>query len=208
MPFFYTRCLSSVHYLRALVAGAVAAMTLVVALETASTDAAEAQTARGSGDPNVIVVMVDDQSLATFSKQTMPNTFDLAKGGAGTELRGYASPPLCCPARAGFLTGQYPHNHGVLKNDWSALREPDNTLAAWLQNDGYTTGLVGKYLNEYDDAPLPAGGWDSWFETMQPTDYFGYTVSHDGIIEQYGKERNDYSTRVIAATAPATRARR
>jgi N-acetylglucosamine-6-sulfatase len=197
MSFFYTRCLSSVHYVRVLVVGAIAAVALAVGLDSSSTGAAEDEVVRGSNDPNVIVVMVDDQSLRTFSRKTMPHTFELADGGEGTRLRGYASPPLCCPARAGFLTGQYPHNHGVRQNDWGYLEEPDNTLPAWLQNAGYATGFVGKYLNEYDDAPQPAGGWDSWFETMQPTGYFKYLVSNQGIVESRGKERADYSTRVV-----------
>ena len=140
---------------------------------------------RGSGDPNVIVVMVDDQGLKTFSTKRMPNTFDLTDGGAGTELRGYASPPLCCPARAGFLTGQYPHNHGVRQNDWRFFEEPDNTLPAWPQNAGYHTGFVGKYLNGYKGPPVPAGGWDSWFEPMQPTGYFNYAISNQGIVRRW-----------------------
>ncbi len=197
MVFFYTRCLSSVHYVRVLVAGAIAATALFIGLDSSSTGAVEDKAARGSGDPNVIVVMVDDQGLKTFTPKTMPNTFDLAKGGAGTEVRGYASPPLCCPARAGFLTGQYPHNHGVRQNDWRFFEEPDNTLPAWLQNAGYETGFAGKYLNGYGPAPLPAGGWDSWFETMQPTGYFKYAASNQGVVETYGKDRDDYSTRVV-----------
>jgi N-acetylglucosamine-6-sulfatase len=191
--------------LRVLLAGAGVVLVMTVRLEKGSTSPTEPgsthhpleKVVRTSSDPNVIVVMVDDQSMATFSEKTMPHTFALTNGGMGTQLRGYASPPLCCPARAGFLTGQYPHNHGVLQNDWRFLREPDNTLAAWLQNDGYSTGLVGKYMNEYLPSPTPAGGWDSWYELQQPTGYFNYSVSNQGTEEKRGDEREDYSTSVV-----------
>ncbi len=188
-------------YVRVLFAGAIAALAIGGGLDPHSTDADELRAApevkRTSSDPNVIVVMVDDQSLATFSKKTMPHTFGLTDKGRGVELRGHATPPLCCPARAGFLTGQYPHNHGVRQNDWRFLREPDNTLAAWLQGAGYTTGFVGKYLNEYENSPMPAGGWDRWYELMQPTGYFDYSVSNQGVPLAKGDERRDYSTRVV-----------
>jgi arylsulfatase A-like enzyme len=189
--------LSSVPNARVLVAGALAVIALAIWLHPGTTRAVGQDIARGSNDPNVIVVMVDDQALNTFSKERMPHTFALTQGGTGTQLRGYASPPLCCPARAGFLTGQYPHNHGVLQNDWRFLKEPDNTLPAWLQNAGYSTGFVGKYLNEYAPAPAPAGGWDSWFELMQPTGYFNYSISNQGIVETAGEERENYSTTVV-----------
>ena len=178
-------------------AGVVIAVALAIWLHPSSTRAVGQDIGRGSNDPNVVVVMVDDQGLNTFSKKRMPHTFALKHGGAGSELRGYASPPLCCPARAGFLTGQYPHNHGVLQNDWRFLKEPDNTLPAWLQNAGYSTGFAGKYLNEYMDAPAPAGGWDSWFELMEPTGYFNYEISNQGFVETAGDEREHYSTSVV-----------
>ena len=61
--------------------------------------------------------------------------------------------PLCCPARATFITGQYAHNHGVGGNfypyGWYGMKDRGNTLPAWLQNAGYRTALIGKWLNGY-----------------------------------------------------------
>ncbi len=72
---------------------------------------------------------------------------------------------LCCPSRATFLTGQYAHNHGVLDNtppDGGFPRfeslHGDNNLAVWLQDSGYYTALIGKYLNGYDEQPACAAG--------------------------------------------------
>ena len=73
---------------------------------------------------------------------------------------------LCCPSRATFLTGQYVHNHGVLGNAppnggfarFQALHG-NNNLAVWLQEAGYYTAMIGKYLNGYrtNRGSRPAG---------------------------------------------------
>jgi N-acetylglucosamine-6-sulfatase len=171
---------------------------LALSMDPGSPGASEAAAAQGRPEgPNVIVVMTDDQSLHSFSERLMPHTFGLTDDRQGSVLRGHASPPLCCPARAGFLTGQYPHNHGVFENDWGLLAEPDNTLPAWLQADGYTTGFVGKYLNEYSNSPAPAGGYDSWYELIQPAAYYDYQVSDQGVVGTAGNDRSEYSTTVV-----------
>ena len=76
----------------------------------------------------------------------------------------FASYPLCCPARATLLTGEYAHNHGTLGNNplsgggYRALLDPERNLAAWLQADGYDTAFVGKWLNGLrTPAPRAAG---------------------------------------------------
>ena len=61
--------------------------------------------------------------------------------------------PLCCPSRATYLTGQYAHNHGVIHNAGPfggyARLDHTNTLPVWLQQAGYRTIHVGRYLNGY-----------------------------------------------------------
>src|SRR5690606_4699773 len=88
--------------------------------------------------------------------------------------RAAAVPPLCCPARAGFQTGQYPHNHGVTSNNYKLLRDPENVLSSWLKRAGYETGFVGKYMNKYElvRGTRPAPGWDYWWAADGRPDYF------------------------------------
>ena len=83
----------------------------------AASDDAAAATPSAAPAPNFLIVLADDQAQNSFKRAYMPHTFaDIVD--KGTRFRdGVAAPPLCCPDRAGILTGQYPHNHGVFSND-------------------------------------------------------------------------------------------
>ena len=149
--------------------------------------------------------MTDDQTAAQFDTKVMPYTTRFFAE-RGTEFdQAMAAPPLCCPARAGFLTGQYPHNNGVDANTpgYPLLREPDSTLPVWLRRAGYRTGFVGKYLNGYElvGGAEPAPGWDRWLQVQGYADYFGYDVSDDGHVSQAGTGPRDYSTRLLTREA-------
>ena len=66
--------------------------------------------------PNVVTIVTDDQTLEQYKDSVMPQT--MAKLGAkGTTFsQAITSTPQCCPSRAGYLTGQYAHNNGVIAN--------------------------------------------------------------------------------------------
>ncbi len=156
------------------------------------------------GKPNVVVVMTDDQGVNSFKPELMPRTFELFDDGGTVFSRGTAVPPLCCPARAGLLTGQYPHNHGVFHNNpgYRSLADPANVLPVWLQRAGYRTGLVGKWLHGYTEehGTIPAPGWDRWF-SIPESSYTDYEVSDDGEVRAYGQDREDYATTVLTDEA-------
>ena len=153
--------------------------------------------------PNVVVVMTDDQGVNSFKPQLMPRTFGLFADGT-VFTRGTAVPPLCCPARAGVLTGQYPHNHGVFQNTpgYGGLVDPDNVLPVWLQRAGYRTALVGKWLHGYSQVhgPAPAPGWDRWFQ-IPDSNYTDYEVSDGGELREFGHDPADYATAVLTDQA-------
>jgi arylsulfatase A-like enzyme len=95
-----------------------------------------------------------------------------------------ATPPLCCPYRAGFLTGQHAHNHEVTTNDsgYSLLRQPENVLPEWLREGGYETAFVGKYLNGTRPAIGAAGGpgWDDWYAADLNSGFENPLIATDG----------------------------
>ncbi len=111
--------------------------------------------------------------------------------------------PLCCPARASLVTGQYPHNHGVTSNnneDGGGFDGMDqtNTLARWLHDAGYRTAHVGKYMNGYGADRTRPIGWDEWWATSEnPFLMYDYTLNHNGVETAFGTTPSDYKTDVI-----------
>jgi N-acetylglucosamine-6-sulfatase len=157
--------------------------------------------------PNVIVVMTDDQTVASVDR-AMPRTSRLARGATRFDSALVAN-PVCCPSRAGFFTGQYSHNNGVWRNfpGYPRLRGKSNLLPVWLRSAGYETAHVGKFMNGYTYYPGspggldPAPGWDEWYVMLRPFSYFDYTLSVNGVPRTFGTADRDYLTRVMTGRA-------
>ncbi|NYI75921.1 sulfatase-like hydrolase/transferase [Nocardioides panzhihuensis] len=131
--------------------------------------------------PDMILILMDDFSLELL--RTMPEATKMAAEGA-TYQNSFVIDSLCCPSRAALLTGQTPHHTKVLTNTqndpehpvggWSAFQRYGNVekqFSIGLQEAGYTTGFVGKYINAYEATlgsdgkrvpPPKVPGWDSW----------------------------------------------
>jgi N-acetylglucosamine-6-sulfatase len=146
--------------------------------------AAPDSSAAGRELPDVVLVITDDQRAGTL--QRMPH---LRKGliRRGVRFRSAFVPnPSCCPSRVSFFTGTYSHTNGVWKNlgpvGGMQAFDDSSTLATWLHDAGYRTGLFGKYLNGYRDASIVPSGWDEWFAFMAGDGraYFGFNASHNG----------------------------
>jgi N-acetylglucosamine-6-sulfatase len=155
------------------------------------------------GKPNIVFILADD--MRADDLRYMPKTRSLLMEQGMRFNNAYVSYGLCCPSRATILRGQYAHNHGV----WSNLNGPDggwrgyknhgnerDNLATRLDDAGYRTGLLGKYLNFYRGTSVPPG-WDDWFAFHLPVGYFDYRVNDNGAVKQYGTESSDYSTDVL-----------
>jgi N-acetylglucosamine-6-sulfatase len=156
-----------------------------------------------SDGPNIITIVTDDQTLASLSEATMPNTLSQIGGPGTTFTNAIATTPLCCPSRATMITGQYSHNHQVLNNKpgYATLINKRNVLPAWLRKAGYVTAHVGKYLNRYGTVVRPkteiAPGWDEWVAALEPRSYYDYKLHVNGREVKYGTDDEDYLTRVI-----------
>jgi arylsulfatase A-like enzyme len=195
------------------VAGLIVAAILLLSGGLAPTGAAAGEGSATAADPrpNVIVIMTDDQDAASLS--VMPNVRRLLAEQGTTYTTSLVGYPLCCPSRATYLTGQYPHNHGVLDNkapDGGYYRlRGDETLPVWLSRAGYQTAHIGKYLNGYGtrDALEVPPGWGEWYGSVDPTTYrmWGYTLNENGQLRTYGEANVEdpalYQTDVYAAKA-------
>ena len=153
--------------------------------------------------PNVVLFMTDDQPASTVMPETMPSLHELIIG-PGTSFTDFiATTPLCCPSRAALMTGQYGHNNGVLNNNYANLIDKENVLPAWLQQAGYNTALIGKFLNGYErfaETPEQLGpGWDRWFVQLARRSYYNWTASKDGRLVSFGGADSDHATEVTGS---------
>lgn len=173
---------------------------------------------RAQQRPNIILIMTDDQQYEQI--QFMPNLLALIAQKGTTFNKGYATNALCCPARATILTGQYTHNHLIYGNApprggfdkvYSTGLE-QNSINVRLQQAGYRTSWIGKYVNRYTDPSVVPGlpstyippgwnNWETWLSDDQNKGAFNYKLNENGIIKQYGSIASHYLTDVLKAKA-------
>ncbi len=108
--------------------------------------------------PNFLIIFTDDQRFDSMWQ--MPRTQELIFDQGVTFNHGYITTPLCGPSRCSILTGKYAHTHNIRDNQDEGFDE--TTFAGHLKDDGYYTGLVGKYLNEWSVKQEPNPEFDYW----------------------------------------------
>src|SRR5215204_5408296 len=160
-----------------LAATALAVAVLVLGGDRLVTDDQRAR-AQTSSRPNIVFVMNDD--LDERSMQDLGGIRAVMGSNGTTFENAYVTYSLCCPSRATILRGQYPHNHSIIGNAPPEGGEPKfrqlgldrSTIATWLDDAGYRTKLVGKYMNDYKDLYVPPG-WDEWFALKRSSGVYG-----------------------------------
>jgi arylsulfatase A-like enzyme len=164
-----------------------------------------------SGRPNLVTVLTDD--MRADDLRWMPHVRRLVQD-QGLDFRNsFASYPLCAPARASLMTGEFSHNHHVFSHvepyGFGAL-DDRRTIATSLNDAGYNTLFLGKYLNGYGvQDSLVTGqpsfryvppGWTDWrasverpansgFASGGTYQYYDLLVNKNGTIDDSHKGR-------------------
>lgn len=134
--------------------------------------------------PNIIFIMADDmgygdvQALNENSTISTPHLNRLANEGM-TFSNAHSPSAVCTPTRYGVMTGRYcwrsPLTRGVLNGYGRPIIETDRqTVASFLQGNGYETGIVGKWHLGLGFQKTD-GEWD-W---TKPVDYSPNDVGFD-----------------------------
>ena len=130
---------------------------------------------------DVVFFLLDD--MRADQLDVLEETLERLEPSAVRFDRAYVTTPMCCPERASFLSGGWlPMRSGVLTNNapmgGATVFYDERTLATRLQSAGYTTSLIGKYLNEYDDlgAYVPPG-WSRWAVTNSELGWVNFDVT-------------------------------
>ena len=117
--------------------------------------------------PNIVYILADDMGIGDVSaynpngKIQTPGIDQLAKEGVRF-TDAHTSSSVCTPTRYGLLTGRYNWRSrlksGVLWGYDTSLLDPNRlTVAAFLQKQGYHTGVVGKWHLGWTWANIKAG---------------------------------------------------
>jgi arylsulfatase A-like enzyme len=143
--------------------------------------------------PNVILILTDDQGYGDLGVHQNPiiktPVLDRLASESAQFDRFYVS-PLCAPTRASLLTGRYHLSTGTVSvsNGLETMDAEEYTLGELFQDNGYRTGIFGKWHNgqHYPHHPLAqgfdeftgflAGHWSNYFDTELEKDGIRQTI--------------------------------
>ncbi|MFI3206738.1 MAG: arylsulfatase, partial [Clostridia bacterium] len=151
--------------------------------------------------PNVIFVLTDDQGYADLGCTGNPyiktpnidNFYD-----ESIHFSDFHVAPLCAPSRGALMTGRRPLRNGVWATCWgrSILKEGEYTLPECFKDNGYATGMFGKWHlgDNYPSRPedkgfervvAHKGGGVGQTPDFWGNDYFDDTYFADGKATEY-----------------------
>ena len=153
-----------------------------------------------SKQPNIIVILTDDQGFADLNVQGQltdlktPHLDKLAETGVRM-TSGYVTAPQCIPSRAGILSGKYQQRFGLDHNGTIPFPLEEKMISERMKEAGYVTGMSGKWhlepnreqhewINEYMpeiagrdkyvDSDIPFEKKIPWLPTERGFDFLGY----------------------------------
>lgn len=159
--------------------------------------------------PNIVYVLTDDQGygdLGCHGNGVIHTPNIDAFYNESTRFTNFHVGPTCAPTRSGLMTGHYANSTGVWHTigGRSLLRKDEWTIANALKENGYGTGIFGKWHlgDSYPYRPMDrgfetsivhGGGGISQTPDYWGNDYFDDTYFVNGAAEKF----NGYCTDVF-----------
>jgi arylsulfatase A len=152
--------------------------------------------------PNIVFILADDlgySDLGAYGNpfNETPRIDSLARMGMRF-TQAYVASPVCSPSRAAIMTGRHPARLHLtnflvgLRTDTTSNLDPapfqhylapgETTLAEMLRDQGYNTGIVGKWhLGGADSVSAHTQGFDNdRIIAKNGLDYYNYSISSRG----------------------------
>lgn len=135
--------------------------------------------------PNIVIIMTDDQGYGDLGCMGSPDLvtphLDALAGQGARFTCMYSNSPVCSPSRAALLTGRYPGYAGVRSvlaghRRATGLTASVPTIATALKENGYRTGLVGKWhLGLREECRPNKNGFDEFYGFLAGcVDYYSH----------------------------------
>lgn len=166
--------------------------------------------------PNIVFILADDlgwKDLVCYGNKhyETPSLDALAQNGIRF-TQAYAACPVSSPTRASIMTGKYParlkltnfiagnrtdDSSPVLPAEWKPyLEAKEKTIAELLKQQGYTTGMVGKWHLGGEDSIAP---WNQGFDYSRMIgknglDYYNYSIFIDSYRNEFTDKGTEYLT--------------
>ena len=108
---------------------------------------------KNNNRPNIVFILADDLGygdLSSYGAETIETTNIDKLAEDGVKLTSYyAAQPVCSASRAAILTGAYANRIGIYNafgpTSDSGINSNEYTLAEMLKDNGYETGIFGKW---------------------------------------------------------------
>ena len=108
---------------------------------------------KNNNKPNIVFILADDLGygdLSSYGSETIETTNIDKLAEDGVKLTSYyAAQPVCSASRAAILTGAYANRIGIYNafgpTSDSGINSNEYTLAEMLKDNGYETGIFGKW---------------------------------------------------------------
>ena len=143
--------------------------------------AAQAQSATGTGQPNIIVILADNFGYGELGcygggiTRGAPTPRLDALASEGTRLTNFNVEPSCTPSRSAFMTGRHPIRSGTFSVPVDGkpygLVQWEVTIAELLSQRGYATAHYGKWHLGDSEGRYPNDqGFDEWYGIPNSSD--------------------------------------
>ncbi|MEM9366033.1 MAG: sulfatase-like hydrolase/transferase [Planctomycetota bacterium] len=155
-----------------------------------------------AGKPNFLILLTDDQGFDDFGWDgnhpylETPRLDQLRN--QSVHFANHHVCPVCAPTRASLLTGRHAWRTGVtvVGYGWSYIKLDEVLFSQVLKQNGYQTGIWGKWHCGVDDGYYP---WDRGFDETYMTEMYHYENNYGFVGSKANRvQHQKYSMDVMA----------
>ena len=170
---------------------------------------------KNNNSPNIIFILTDDLGygdLSSYGSETIKtiNIDKLAEDGVKLTSY-YAAQPVCSASRAAILTGAYPNRIGIYNafgpTSNSGINHDEYTLAEMLKDNGYKTGIFGKWhLGSIKEFFPTKHGFDEFYGILYSNDMWRWHPEYpEGYPQDLLLYRNETAIKEIVDQSNLTK---